>query len=161
MRASLAVLVIPSEENRFDMPQVGYGAREGWFVKTTYNYYRNPSFRGFLYLDYFSRLGPGLGVKHLYDFESLGAGSLYIYELLNRTTNHVQSKLELTHKVPMGSGIICTLGLKYSDSLSLAGTFNTQVSGAAKIQYNDTRGFADLDIDRAWKTGVSTSDETG
>ena len=72
-------LVIPlKEENRFDMPQVGYGAQEGWFIKTTYNYYRNPTFRGFLYLDYFSRLGPGLGVKHLYDFGTLGAGSLSV-----------------------------------------------------------------------------------
>lgn len=154
-------LVIPlREENRFDMPQVGYGAQEGWFVKTTYNYYRNPSFRGFLYLDYFSRLGPGLGAKHLYDFGNLGTGSLYIYELMNRTTNHVQSKLELAHKVPMGLNTTCALDFKYSDSLSLAGVLNTQVSGSARVQYNDAMGSAELSMDKVWKTGLSASDET-
>ena len=154
-------LVIPlKEENRFDMPQVGYGAKEGWFVKTTYNYYRSPSFRGYLYLDYFSRQGLGLGAKHLYDFGILGAGSLYIYELMNRTTNHVESRLELAHELPVASGTTCSLGLKYSDNLSLTGVFNTQISGTARIRYADDRKSADFVVDKAQVTGTSQSDQT-
>ena len=154
-------LVIPlKEENRFDMPQVGYGAQEGWFIKTTYNYYRNPTFRGFLYLDYFSRLGPGLGVKHLYDFGTLGAGSLYIYELINRVTDHVDSRLELTYELPVASGATCSLGLKYSDNLSLTGVINTQISGKARVRYTDDRRSADLLLERAHITGLSRSDQT-
>lgn len=154
-------LVIPlKEENRFDMPQVGYGAQEGWFVKTTYDYYRNPSFRGFLYLDYFSRLGLGLGLKHLYNFGSLGTGSLYIYELMNRTANNVESRLELAHELPVSSGTTCSLGLKYSDNLSLTGVFNTQISGTTRIRYTDDRRSADLVVEKAQMTGISLSDQT-
>lgn len=154
-------LVIPlREENRFDMPQVGYGVQEGWFIKTAYNYYRNPSFRGFLYLDYFSRLGLGLGVKHVYDYGNLGTGFLSIYELMNRTTSHIDSKLELSHELSLGSYATCSLDVKYSDNLSLAGVFNTQISGTAKVKYKDDRKSADLVVDKAWMQGVSTSDET-
>lgn len=154
-------LVIPlREDNRFDMPQVGYGAHEGWFVKTTYNYYRNPSFRGFLYLDYFSRLGPGLGAKHLYDLGNFGTGFLYVYELINRATNHVDSKLELAHELPIGVYTTCALGFRYSDNLSLTGFPSKRISGTAKVRYNDHRSSADLVVDKTWIRGSSESDET-
>lgn len=157
----LPYLVIPlREDNRFDLPKIGYGEREGWFIKTTYNYYRNPSFRGFLYLDYFSRLGLGFGVKHFYDFRALGAGSLLVYELMNRTTNHGETTLELAHELSLGPMTDCSVGLKYSDSLSLSGVLNTEIAGSARIRYAHSDRSVDLAVDKKQVTGVTQYDQT-
>ncbi|NLS44238.1 MAG: LPS-assembly protein LptD [Firmicutes bacterium] len=155
-------LVIPlREENRPEMPQIGYGTEEGWFIKTSYNYYKDPSFRGFLYLDYFTRLGLGLGVTHFYDFENLGRGSLYVYELMNKNTNHIQSDLKLSHELPMIFGTTCTLGFNYSNKMSLPGVPDIEVSGTARLGYSTDKGFADLLLERTRMTGTETSDEAG
>lgn len=53
---------------RFVPPEVGYGAREGWFVKARFPYMGPGSAYGYVDVDYFERLGPGLGLyQALYD----------------------------------------------------------------------------------------------
>ena len=60
----------------------------------------------------------------------------------------------------MASGTTCSLGLKYSDNLSLTGVINTQISGKARVRYTDDRRSADLLLERAHITGLSRSDQT-
>lgn len=75
-------LVIPldsSDRDRFNLPVLGYGEREGYYMKNTFNYYINSKSYGHLYLDLFSRLGVGVGARHNYDLDKLGKGSLYLY----------------------------------------------------------------------------------
>lgn len=53
---------------RFVPPEVGYGAREGWYVKTRFPYMGPGSAYGYVDVDYFERLGSGLGLyQALYD----------------------------------------------------------------------------------------------
>ncbi len=153
-------LVLPiREENRFDLPKIGYGPAEGWFVKTTYNYYRSPSYRGSVYLDYFTRLGVGTGLKHLYDASALGSGFVYVYGLLNRTTGHVDGEFEVSHEVPVGDGASATMGLSYSDAMSSAGILNTSVSGTVGVDYRGERARLSLSAENTTRRGEVSSDE--
>ncbi|MEW6048984.1 MAG: hypothetical protein AB1609_21360, partial [Bacillota bacterium] len=53
---------------RFLPPEVGYGEREGLFVKTRFPYMGPGSAYGYVNVNYFERLGPGLGLyQALYD----------------------------------------------------------------------------------------------
>ncbi len=77
-------LVIPiKEQNAFEFPRFGYSKEFGWFVKTTYNYYRNSSAYGSLYLDYYQLRGFGAGIRHNYKFAP-AKGWLYLYALQNK-----------------------------------------------------------------------------
>lgn len=66
-------LVIPlKKQNQFQMPQVGYSEADGWFLKTTYNYYRTDAAYGSFLFDVFQRAGFGTGIRHNYEFLPLG-----------------------------------------------------------------------------------------
>lgn len=53
---------------RFGPPSVGYGAREGWYVRMQIPYMGPADRYGYLNLDYYQKLGPGVGVyQALYD----------------------------------------------------------------------------------------------
>lgn len=78
-------LVVPlGRESAFELPQIGYSYDEGWFVKSAYNYYRNPDSYGKLHLDYMQKKGFGTGIDHTYyDRGSSGKGQLSVYRLWN------------------------------------------------------------------------------
>ena len=49
-------------------PEVGYGAREGWYVRSRFPYMGPGATYGYVGIDYFQRLGPGLELyQALYD----------------------------------------------------------------------------------------------
>lgn len=53
---------------RFVPPEVGYGSREGWYVRTRFPYMGPGDAYGYVGVDYFQRLGPGLELyQALYD----------------------------------------------------------------------------------------------
>ncbi|MDI7247462.1 MAG: hypothetical protein QME92_08355 [Bacillota bacterium] len=154
-------LVLPiREENRFDLPKIGYGPTEGWFIKTTYNYYSNPSNRGSLYLDYFSRLGVGAGAKHLYKVGALGSGFVYVYGLANKLAGRTDGKLEISHDIPLGEKTEAHLGLRYSDAASSTGVPTRELGGSVKLDHRDDNGAMSLAAERTAKRGASASDET-
>ncbi len=154
-------LVLPiREENRFELPKVGYGPAEGWFVKTTYNYYRSPSSRGSLYLDYFTRLGVGTGAKHLYKIGTLGSGFIYVYGLANKVAGRTDSKFEVSHDIPLGENTALHLGLLYSDAASSAGVPTRQLGGSVKLDHRDEQGALALAAEKTVKRGQAPSDET-
>jgi lipopolysaccharide export system protein LptA len=154
-------LVLPiREENRFELPKIGYGSSEGWFVKTAYNYYRSESSRGSLHLDYLSKLGVGAGVKHLYEVDPLGSGFLYAYGVANRLTRHVDSKFEISHDISLGKETRAHLGLRYGDAVSSTGVSNTELKGVLELDHSDERGFIDLVVERTANRGERPKDET-
>ena len=53
---------------QFGPPEVGSGAREGWYVRGRVPYLGPGEQYGYVLLDYYQRLGPGVGLQHaLYD----------------------------------------------------------------------------------------------
>ncbi|MDI3547057.1 MAG: hypothetical protein PWR10_709 [Halanaerobiales bacterium] len=67
------------------IPEIGYSATRGWFIKTTYNYWYDQRLPGELYLDYYTISGYGGGLKQYLYYEPDLKGSLYLYGQENRT----------------------------------------------------------------------------
>lgn len=76
-------LSLKEKTSRFDMPQVGYSERTGWYIKLTYNYVLKSGLYGAILFDYFQKLGPGGGVNHTYVDDDSGVGSVYVYGVGN------------------------------------------------------------------------------
>ena len=97
-------LVIPLDrtdrDRFFTLPVLGYGEREGYYLKNTFNYYLTPKSSGHLYLDLYSRLGIGLGVRHFYELEDLGKGSFYLYGIPSQAeTENAMFKGAFNHEI--------------------------------------------------------------
>lgn len=92
-------LVIPldSDTNNFTLPIFGFSEVEGYYMKNAFNYYHSSKSHGQLYLDLFTRLGVGLGVRHNYDLDSWGNGSIYLYGV--PTSSNPNHKAAFSHQV--------------------------------------------------------------
>lgn len=96
------LIISIKEENAFEFPRFGYSKEYGWFVKTTYNYYRNPSAFGSYYLDYYQLRGFGAGFRHNYKFTP-AKGWLYLYSVQNKK-NERPPDLQAAFSLDQGSG---------------------------------------------------------
>lgn len=91
-------LVVPLgrdlEDLLVSLPVVGYGEYEGYFIKSTFNYYFNERAYGNIYVDLYSRLGLGAGVKHHYKLKELGQGHLYLWGVPTAEEKHYKAAWE-------------------------------------------------------------------
>jgi lipopolysaccharide export system permease protein len=100
-------LVVPlKEDERFELPKIGYGALEGWYVKTKYNYKLTDDAYGSLYADYFQLMGPAAGISQNLRLGEAGVLTAYLYGLWNRGADGLDTTLELSHdlKLPLDIG---------------------------------------------------------
>lgn len=74
-------LVIPldTDLSPFTMPVFGFSEQEGYYMKNAFNYYFDSEAHGQVYVDIFTRLGIGIGLRHNYDLANWGNGSIYLY----------------------------------------------------------------------------------
>lgn len=68
------------------IPEIGYNARRGWFIKTTYYYWYDDRLPGEFYLDYYTISGFGGGFKQHFLYEPDLKGFIYLYSQENRTS---------------------------------------------------------------------------
>ncbi|NLY11583.1 MAG: LPS-assembly protein LptD [Firmicutes bacterium] len=95
-------IVIPIGEHSdrgFSLPEIGFGAEEGWYIKNSFNYFFNPSAHGTILADYYTLMGPGVGIRHQYSIA--GEGSIYLYTVPRDDINLFQSSLE--HRYEIGN----------------------------------------------------------
>jgi hypothetical protein len=112
---SLPYLVIPlKDENVLQFPRIGFSARDGFFVKTTYNYYRSPLSYGSVYLDYMQKKGIGTGVRHYYQIGNSNSGDLYVYVQGSRP------QITLTHNCAIGDWLDTSWTLAYQEYAALS-----------------------------------------
>lgn len=104
-------LAIPLD-NRFDvdyfnLPEVGYSAKDGYYIKNRYNYFITQNANGTIFYDYYTKHGFGLGLNHNYGHRSLGKGNFAFYSIpathrqyFSTQLNHEyeQDNLKLTTK---------------------------------------------------------------
>lgn len=78
-------LVIPLDRDWQDtlmaLPVIGYSTDEGYYVKTTFDYYFNENSYGAVNLDLYSKLGVGYGFTHHYKLGVLGSGKIEAYQI--------------------------------------------------------------------------------
>lgn len=119
---SLPRLTIPlKEDERLELPKIGYGAVEGWYVKGQYNYRLSDVSSGSLFADYFELLGPAAGVRQQLKLGAAGVFTAYLYELWNRASGNGDTTIELSHSVDLPAGVRAMAGYKYLDYLALGG----------------------------------------
>ncbi len=113
---SLPKLTIPlKEDERLELPKIGYGAREGWYIKGQYNYRLSDVSSGSLYADYYQLLGPAAGVRNQLKMGAAGVLSVYLYELWNQATGNGDTTFELSHSVDLPADIKAKVGYSYRD----------------------------------------------
>lgn len=78
----------------FTLPEIGYNARDGYYIKNRYNYYFSSNAHGALLYDYYTRQGLGLGVNHNYRHELLGEGEMAFYTLPFATSKYLAAQLQ-------------------------------------------------------------------
>lgn len=100
--ATLPYLAIPlKKENQFELPRFGYSAEDGWFLKTTYNYFHSKSSYGSYFLDWYQLRGFGAGLKHNYSLGRApwtGDGWGYVYVKGDRTKGDNDVYLGVNHQ---------------------------------------------------------------
>ncbi len=125
---SLPRLTIPlKEDERLELPKVGYGAVEGWYVKGQYNYRLSDVLSGSVFADYFELLGPAAGIRHQLKLGAAGILTAYVYELWNKASGSGDTTLEFTHSVDLPASIRAKASYKYSDYLGLGGASSPTV----------------------------------
>jgi len=83
------------------LPKIGQNSKDGWFIKTNFNYYIDEKSYGTFYIDWLEKKGIGTGVEHTWEIGSQnnpGETSLYLYQIKEKDSG----KINLTGKVKYG-----------------------------------------------------------
>ncbi|MBI2914311.1 MAG: hypothetical protein HYY08_00145 [Firmicutes bacterium] len=122
---------LKSKESRFHLPQLGYNPSDGWFVKTTYSYFGSGSAYGYVDLDYFQRRGLGVGVRHVYQDDPGGTGTVSVYYVNNKMTGHGDFRAGVEHEFVLSPETTTDVSLFYSTFKEGQGAPETrEISGA-------------------------------
>lgn len=123
--AALGIVVIPLTEIQQRQaafaPRIGYNSSEGFFIRSFINFYRGPNWYGTYHIDYFQKVGLGLGLDAFFQRQDQrGGGSFSFYNLRN---NGVQEALS---------------GQKNSltANLNLSRAFNDHLNGSLQFSYS-------------------------
>ncbi|MGE5553966.1 MAG: LPS-assembly protein LptD [Betaproteobacteria bacterium] len=145
---TLPYLIIPlRKENQFELPRLGYSQSDGWFIKTTYNYYRNAASYGAYFLDWYQKKGMGLGLKHDYLQGAKpwdGSGWWYLYLKGNREHHDEEVYLGVDHRQQLGPAWKSAWRGNYEERY-LSDTQKQEAAGATvQVTQQSTAGLTDL-----------------
>lgn len=99
------------------LPKIGQNKKEGWFIKTYFNYYVNDKSYGTLYFDWFEKKGIGTGVEHTFeigDKNNTGETSLYLYQIKEKDTGSFKLTGRIKYKQEFEDNIKTQVTLNYS-----------------------------------------------
>lgn len=149
--AALGILVIPlsrysAQHPSAIAPAVGYNSTVGWFVKTFINFYRSPYYYGTYHVDFFQKVGLGLGAElYLYRRDQRGQATINFYNLrsnqqqiqLTGQKNTFQGSLSMTE--PLGAHLTSSLNYSYSGQSFVQGNIPSQTSANLAIAHTGGR----------------------
>jgi len=124
--AALGVLALPLTEiaqrrQTQYTPRVGYNSAYGVFLREFLNFYRGPNWYGTYHIDFYQKVGIGLGADLYFQRQDgRGGGEFSIYDLNN---NSQQQQLSGTRN-------------SIQSSLSLARMFSDHLQGALSFNYS-------------------------
>ncbi len=119
---SLPRLTIPlKDDERLELPKIGYGAVEGWYVKGKYNYSLGEMGSGSLHADYYELLGPAVGVRHQLKLGAAGVLTAYAYELWNKASGSGDTTLEVSHSLDLPADVKARASYQYRDYMGPGG----------------------------------------
>ncbi len=101
------------------LPKIGQNKKEGWFIKTYFNYYVNDKSYGTLYVDWLEKKGIGTGVEHTWeigDANNPGETSFYLYQIKEKDTDKFKLMGRIKYKQEFEDNIKTQVTLNYSGS---------------------------------------------
>ena len=117
------------------LPKIGQNSKDGWFVKTNFNYYIDEKSYGTLYIDWLEKKGIGMGFEHTWEIgnqDNPGETSLYLYQIKEKDSG----KINLTGKIKYGQefeeDLKTQVTLNYSGSKAAGGEL---LSNSLKSQF--------------------------
>ena len=149
--AALGLLVIPlskasAQHPSAIAPRVGYSSTLGWFVKTYINFYRSPYYYGTYHVDYYQKVGVGLGADlYLYRQDQRGQAAISFYDLhsnaeqiaLTGQKNTLQGSLSMQE--PLGAHLMSTLNFSYAGQSTIFSSIPPQTSANLAIAHTGGR----------------------
>jgi len=72
------------------LPKIGQNSKNGWFIKTSFNYFADEKSYGTLYIDWLEKKGVGSGIAHNFeigDKNNPGNASIYLYQIKDKNTD--------------------------------------------------------------------------
>ena len=149
--AALGILVIPLSRYSAQRPSalapaIGYNSTVGWFIKTFINFYRSQYFYGTYHVDYFQKVGIGLGADlYFYRRDQRGQAAVTFYNLRSNEQqilqtgqkNTFQGSLAMTE--PLGAHLTSSLNFSYSGQSFVSGNIPSQTSANLSIAHTGGR----------------------
>ena len=141
------------------MPVFGDNDVEGFFIKTAFDYFINPSHHGNFYLDRMSLKGWGRGVKHNFVWNDNNESSIYYYGLKERDTNKGDNIIKLKHKSVFGGNTTLTFEENFSNIYLIPSGSEHKTKTLFDIRYKERKKAASFkyNLNRNIKSRVNNS----
>ena len=101
------------------LPKIGQNKKDGWFIKTFFNYYIDEKSYGTLYVDWFEKRGIGTGIEHAWeigDENTPGETSLYLYQIKEKESGTLKISGTATYEQEWEGDVKTRVTLNYSGS---------------------------------------------
>jgi len=103
------------------LPKIGQNSKEGWFIKTSFNYFADEKSYGTLYIDWLEKKGIGTGIAYnlkIGDKNNPGDASIYLYQIKDKNTNRFTLTGNVRYKQSFENNIKTQITLNYSGNKS-------------------------------------------
>ena len=123
------------------LPKIGQNSKDGWFIKTYFNYYVDEKSYGTLYIDWLEKKGIGTGVEHtleIGDANRPGETSLYLYQIKDKNSGKINLSGRIKYKQEFEEDLKTQVTLNYGGSKAAGGEL---LSNSLKTQFSlDKKG---------------------
>jgi lipopolysaccharide assembly outer membrane protein LptD (OstA) len=129
------VISLKEDEEGLQVPEFGYSATEGFFVKAAYGYVINENHSGNVRIEMMNRLGMATGIDHKLRIGENFTGTIGIYQLLNRQNTHVDWRFTLGAEQKIGKVKVNVSGILNHLATATREDYNTyQLRGSLSGQ---------------------------
>ncbi|OQY39007.1 hypothetical protein B6228_03730 [Candidatus Atribacteria bacterium 4572_76] len=123
------------------LPKIGQNSKDGWFIKTNFNYYIDEKSYGTFYIDWLEKKGIGTGVEHtleIGDTNNPGETSLYLYQIKDKNSGDINLSGRIKYEQEFEENLKTQVTLNYTGSKAAGGEL---LSNSLKSQFSlDKKG---------------------
>lgn len=118
------------------LPKIGQNSKDGWFIKTNFNYYIDEKSYGTLYIDWLEKKGIGIGVEHtleIGDANNPGETSFYLYQIKDKDSGNINLSGRIKYEQEFEENLKTQVTLNYGGSKAAGGEL---LSNSLKSQFS-------------------------
>jgi len=118
------------------LPKIGQNSKDGWFIKTYFNYYVDEKSYGTLYIDWLEKKGIGVGFEHTLEIgeeNNSGETSLYLYQIKDKNSGNINLSGRIKYEQEFEKNLKTQVTINYSGSKAAGGEL---LSNSLKSQFS-------------------------